>query len=165
MLLTAEISEWSVLEPGACQISTVYGGGRHRKDAMSRKRQFIIDGARFSTLKAFYDEVERVLCPNIGFRWNRGLDGFNDILKGGFGSFEYEEPIELIWKNSEKSRNDLGYRETVRQLRKWLWQYHPGHIPRIWRELKEAKKGKGDTIFDMLIETIRENTHIDLTLA
>jgi RNAse (barnase) inhibitor barstar len=30
------------------------------------------------------------------------------MSSGGFGVFEYEENINLIWKNSEKSKNNLG---------------------------------------------------------
>jgi hypothetical protein len=28
-------------------------------------------------------------------------------LCGGFGVYEYDEPIKLVWNNFEKSKNDL----------------------------------------------------------
>lgn len=131
---------------------------------MTQKKQFIIDGSRFSTLKTFYDEVGNVLCPDIGFKWNRSLDGFNDILFGGFGSFECEEAIYLTWKHSEKSRDDLGYDETVKCFKEWFWQCHHTNRSKIKDDMKMAKEGKGQTIFDILIKIIKENSHIDLIL-
>ncbi|MHC5083839.1 MAG: barstar family protein [Planctomycetota bacterium] len=72
------------------------------------KKKFEIDGSSFNDLKSFYDEVEKVLCPNLDFRWGRNLNAFNDILLGGFGSFEPEETIDLVWKDSGKSKINLG---------------------------------------------------------
>jgi hypothetical protein len=46
--------------------------------------RYQIDGARFSTLEEFFDEVNCVLLP--GRRWGHNLDAFNDILRGGFGT-------------------------------------------------------------------------------
>ncbi len=36
------------------------------------------------------------------------LDAFNDLLRGGFGIYQYEEPITRIWMNFSKSRINLG---------------------------------------------------------
>jgi RNAse (barnase) inhibitor barstar len=79
---------------------------------MGLKQVYEIDGTRFSTLEEFYEEVSRVLIP--GAYWGRNLDAFNDILRGGFGT--REEGFVLVWKNSDLSRQRLGYPETVRQL-------------------------------------------------
>jgi RNAse (barnase) inhibitor barstar len=65
-----------------------------------------IDGNNFRNLNEFYAEIEKNLCTD--FKMGRNLDAFNDVLRGGFGVFEYEENIDLTWKNSEKSRKDLG---------------------------------------------------------
>lgn len=53
---------------------------------MDRKKIYEIDGAHFSTLEDFYDEISRVLIP--GAYWGRNLDAFNDILRGGFSTPE-----------------------------------------------------------------------------
>lgn len=55
-----------------------------------------IDGNNFSTLKGFYDEVERKLTKNLDWNIGRNLDAFNDVLRGGFGVYEYEEPFKLL---------------------------------------------------------------------
>jgi RNAse (barnase) inhibitor barstar len=71
------------------------------------RKTFILDGNNFSNLEEFYSEVEKVLTKDFkGF--GRNLDAFNDVLCGGFGSFEYEEPITIIWLNTNKSKKELG---------------------------------------------------------
>ena len=109
-----------------------------------------IDGENFSTLEEFYDEVSRVLVPNMS--WGRNLDALNDILHGGFGT--PEDGFTLRWLNHELSRERLGYPETVRQLEMSLERSHPSHRERIRTELAQARAGKGATVFDWLREII-----------
>ncbi len=73
---------------------------------------YIIDGDRFDDLESFYDEVERSLIPDV--EWGRNPDSFNDILRGGVG---LPRTFILVWKNSKRSRQTLGYEETVK-----FWQ-------------------------------------------
>lgn len=73
---------------------------------MSRKT-IIIDGEKISSAATFYEEVESKLTKNLDWQIGRNLNAFNDILRGGFGIHDYEEPITLIWLNSSKSRRDL----------------------------------------------------------
>ena len=105
---------------------------------------------KFSTLEGFYDEISRVLIP--GAYWGRNLDAFNDILRGGFGT--PKGGFVLIWKNSQISRERLGYSETVRQLQKQLETCHPSNRTRVAHEIDEARHGRGSTIFDELLEII-----------
>jgi len=65
----------------------------------------IIDGNNFCDMNEFYSEIEKNLCKN--FTMGRNLDAFNDVLRGGFEVHEYEETINLVWKNSEKSKNNF----------------------------------------------------------
>lgn len=117
---------------------------------MIQKRIYEIDGVRFSTLEEFYDEVSNVLIP--GVEWGRNLDAFKDILRGGFGT--PEEGFALKWLNSEISKERLGYRETVRQLRKRLKTCHPSNCGYVSEELLKAEKQEGSTVFDWLVEII-----------
>jgi len=71
-------------------------------------KTFTIDGNNFSDMPGFYNEVEKVLTKDLNWKIGRNLNAFNDVLWGGFGRFENEESIILIWKNSEKSRKELG---------------------------------------------------------
>jgi len=98
--------------------------------------QIKIDANRFSNLDEFYDEIESKLTRNLEFRIGRNLDAFNDVLAGGFGVFDYDESVDLIWIESNKSRNDLN----------------------------EKYNNTDKTIFEMLIEVIKDNDHINLNL-
>jgi RNAse (barnase) inhibitor barstar len=109
--------------------------------------------------------VERVLTKDLDWEIGRNLDAFNDVLYGGFGAFEYEEPIDIIWKHSNKSKSDLGYPETIKWLERKLKQCHPSNIPAVKEELLRANNSEGKTIFDIIIEIMKEHKHIDLTLS
>lgn len=72
--------------------------------------------------------------------WKVGtLDGFNDILHGGFGVFEYNEEIEIIWKESQKSKEDLGFDATKEFYEKKIKQGKPFNINLIHEKLDELK--------------------------
>jgi RNAse (barnase) inhibitor barstar len=115
---------------------------------MNQKKIYEINGQHFSTLEEFYDEISRVLIP--GAYWGRNLDAFNDILRGGFGT--PEEGFILRWKNSDISRQRLGYAETERQLTLRLKHCHPSNKQLVTSDLEQAKKERGATVFDWLIE-------------
>ena len=118
---------------------------------MSQKKIYEIDGYHFSTLQEFYDEISRVLMPGVS--WGRNLDAFNDILRGGFGT--PEEGFVLQWKNSDISRQRLGYAETEHQLTLRLDRCHPSNKLFVKNDLELAKKGQGATVFDWLIDIIQ----------
>jgi RNAse (barnase) inhibitor barstar len=129
-----------------------------------KKKVFIFDGNNFVTLTDFYYEVEKILTKDLDWKIGGNLDAFNDILRGGFGAFEYEEPIDIIWGHSDKSKSDLGYSETIKWLERKLKQCHPSNIPSIKEELIKANNRQGQTLFDIIIEIIKDHKHINLTL-
>jgi RNAse (barnase) inhibitor barstar len=116
------------------------------------KSNYTIDGTRIHSLETFYDEISRVLIPNQ--RWGRNLDAFNDILRGGFGT---TEGFTLTWSNAAESRTRLGYQETARQLELRLAQCHPDNRDKVRLQLADARAGIGPTVFDWLVEIIRNN--------
>lgn len=71
-------------------------------------KEIIINGDKFATLSEFYDEVENKLTKGLDGKIGRNLDALNDVLTGGFGVHDYEEPIQIKWINSVKSKKDLG---------------------------------------------------------
>jgi len=127
---------------------------------MNNKPVISIDGNNFNTLDEFYDEVSNRLIPNS--RWGRNLDAFNDILWGGFGN--PDKGFVLVWKNSNLSRERLGYSETILQLEKRKLSAHPSHLPSLENDIENAKKGEGKTIFDVLVEIIKSHSDIELKL-
>jgi len=74
---------------------------------MNRKT-IIIDGNNFSDLETFFDEIDRVLTKDLTWKTGHNMNAFNDLLLGGFGVYEYEEPVKIVWINFKKSEGLLG---------------------------------------------------------
>lgn len=110
-----------------------------------------LDGTAFDSLDEFFDEVERkILDP--GVNWGRNLDAFNDVLRGGFGS--PEGGFVLRWKDSEISRQRL-LQHTPKWLEAMLSSCHPTNRPSVRSRLDAALDGRGENLFDTLVEIIR----------
>ncbi|WP_397568794.1 inositol monophosphatase family protein [Schlesneria sp. T3-172] len=154
-----------VEEAGACFVdwkgdSTIYGGNglsvvNGLKDQVLGllRKTYEIDGENFNTLEEFYDEIERVLIPGVA--WGRNLDAFNDLLRGGMGT--PPGGFILRWKNAAKSKVRLGFVETIRQLEARLKNCHPANRSVVQQDLKLARSGHGATVFDWLVEAIRDH--------
>lgn len=129
----------------------------------NKKKMTVINGSHFSNLEGFYEEVSKVLTKDIN--WKVGtLDGFNDILYGGFGIFENYDEIEIIWEESQKSKEDLGFEATKEFYENKIKQGKPFNVELIQDKLNELIDGKGQTLFDILIEIIEEHKNITLIL-
>lgn len=123
----------------------------------------VINGGHFSSLAEFYEEVSNVLMKDTD--WKVGtLDGFNDILYGGFGVIENNEEIEIIWKEAQKSGEDLGFKATKEFYDNKIRQGKPFNIELIQQKLDDLMAGKGQTLFEILIEIIQAHPNITLTL-
>ena len=59
-----------------------------------------------ATIDDFYSEVQRVLCPDFK-KIGRNLDAFVDVLRGGFGTFNLGEEIEITIRNRKFARKHL----------------------------------------------------------
>jgi len=79
---------------------------------IDNKKTIIIDGANFSNLKSFYEEIDRVLTKDLDWDTGHNLDALNDLLRGGFGVYEYAEPVKIIWKYFSVSKSKLGNKVT-----------------------------------------------------
>ena len=111
---------------------------------------YVIDGNDFTTLEGFYDVGSRALIPNA--EWGKNLDAFNDIFRGGFGT--PEGGFAIRWINSCKSKECLGYPETIRQLNFRLQRCHPSNVSHVREQLAAAESGNGPTVYDWLLEII-----------
>ena len=100
------------------------------------KKTILLDANKFSTVESFYSAVENAFTKDLGWQIGRNLNAFNDVLRGGFGVFEYEEPIRLIWLHSDKSR----------------------------KELSLAEPHAGKTFFEFVVDIIKGHDHIELIL-
>lgn len=123
----------------------------------------VINGGHFSNLSEFYEEISSVLMKDAD--WKVGtLDGFDDILYGGFGIFESNEEIEFIWKNAKKSEEDLGFEATKEFYKNKISQGKPFNVQLIQQKLDELINGSGQTLFEILIEIIKSHKNIILVL-
>ena len=128
------------------------------------KIEVIIDGMAFSNLSEFYDEIEAKLTRDLNWRIGRNLNAFNDVLRGGFGVGADDDQLTIIWVNSEKSRSDLGFDETVKYLKANLLTCHPTNVSKVEQEIALAEDQKGYTLFDTIISIIHGYPHIELIL-
>ncbi|MDP9955380.1 RNAse (barnase) inhibitor barstar [Epilithonimonas hungarica] len=125
------------------------------KNEINNKKMTVINGGHFSDLEVFYDEVSRIFMKDED--WKVGtLDGFDDILYGVQG--------EIIWKESEKSKHDLGLEATKEFYQNKIKQGKPFNIELAQKKLDDLIDGKGQTLFEILIEIIESHQNIKLIL-
>ncbi|MGG7468587.1 ribonuclease inhibitor [Chryseobacterium arthrosphaerae] len=128
------------------------------------EKMIVIHGGHFSSLEGFYEEASNVLMKNTD--WKIGtLDAFDDILYGGFGVFENNEPIEIVWKESQKSGEDLGIKATREFYGNKIRQGKPFNTKLLQQKLDDLMEGKGQTLFEILVEIIQSHANIQLVLA
>lgn len=116
---------------------------------MRRRRnlpELVIDGTTFSDLEGFWDACE----TNLGMTSCRGFNQFNDCLRGGMGT--PERGFILRWVNSDLSAERLGWPATIR-----YWEDGVRTNASFQDELDAARRRKGNTLFDDLVETIRRH--------
>jgi RNAse (barnase) inhibitor barstar len=124
------------------------------------KKVYEIDGNNSSNLHEFATDFTNRLNLEIG--WLGNLDAFNDILHGGFGT--PDEGFILVWRNSELSKQRLGYPETIKWLEERIQNCHPSNVEHFKQRLKFARQNEGQTLFDMLVEIITDEEHKDIEL-
>ncbi len=118
------------------------------------KPEYRLDGRRIFSLETFYDELQRALI--IPPAWGRSLGALADLLAGGdFGL--PESGFRLRWEHSAISRKRLGHSETVRQLELRLVRCHSESRASVQSDIALAQQGRGPTVFDWLVETIRDH--------
>jgi RNAse (barnase) inhibitor barstar len=127
-------------------------------------RTIEINGNKFSNLSEFYDEIERKMTNGLDWKIGRNLDAFDDVLSGGFGIHDVNESYQLNWKNTKKSKSDLGWTQTIDFIEKKIKTCHPTNIEFIKKDLEDAKNGIGETLFELIIGIIKEHKQIELKL-
>ncbi|MDQ8141743.1 MULTISPECIES: barstar family protein [Chryseobacterium] len=133
------------------------------KNKIHHKKMTVINGGHFSDLEGFYEEISTVFMKDTD--WKVGtLDGFDDILYGGFGVFENNEELEIVWKESQKSKEDLGFDLTKEFYENKIRQGKPFNVKLIQERLDALIEGNGQTLFDILIEIIESHKNITLIL-
>jgi hypothetical protein len=119
----------------------------------------VIDGARFSNLAEAASEFTRAL--NFPKPWTGDLDLFDDLLRTGGDQGKQKV---VVWRNSKSSRERLNYDETIRWYERHLLTCDTVAFSSFEERLANAQQSQGPTVFDWLVEIIRDHEHIDLRL-
>lgn len=128
------------------------------------KKTIILDGSHFSDLAGFYEAAKRLFTSGLDWEMGHSLDTLNDILYGGFGVFAPGEKVRIIWKNAEKSREDLGYAATAAWYQAKLLQPSVWNVPLFEQKLAELEAGGGQVLFDTILEIFASHENLELVL-
>lgn len=121
----------------------------------NNKKMTVINGGHFSDLEGFYNEVSELFMKDED--WKVGtLDGFDDIL--------YGVDSDITWKNSEKSKKDLGFDLTKEFYENKIRIGKPFNVELIQQKLDDLIDGKGQTLFEILVEILKSHQNINLIL-
>lgn len=121
----------------------------------NNKKMTVINGGHFSDLEGFYNEVSQLFMKDED--WKVGtLDGIDDIL--------YRVESDITWKDSQKSKKDLGFELTKEFYENKIRIGKPLNVDLIQRKLGDLMDGKGQTLFEILIEIIESHQNIKLIL-
>ena len=125
------------------------------KNEINNKKMTVINGGHFSDLESFYDEVSQLFMKDED--WKVGtLDGFDDIL--------YGVESDITWKDSQKSKKDLGFELTKEFYENKIRIGKPFNVKLIQQKLDELIEEKGQTLFEILVEIIESHQNIKLIL-
>lgn len=127
-------------------------------------KHLILDGNQFSDLSSFYEVANTIFMKGVEWKLGESLDAFNDILYGGFGVFEPKEKIDLTWINHEKSKVDLGLKATVGFYEAKIESGYPYDSSLNKERLNHLIEGKGQTLYEILIEIVKSHRNINLIL-
>lgn len=125
-------------------------------------RQVIIEGKNIRDIPSFYDELNRVFMEDVDWKLGQTLDGFNDLLYGGFGLIQGNEQVDLVWKDIASSKAALGNATTRDYYLQKLAPGSPFNKNMFRSKLSELEAGTGQTYFDVVLEIIRAHPNIHL---
>ncbi|WP_312418515.1 ribonuclease inhibitor [Epilithonimonas sp.] len=115
----------------------------------------VINGGHFSDLEGFYEEVSELFMKDED--WKVGtLDGFDDIL--------YGVDSDITWKDSQKSKEDLGFDLTKEFYENKIRIGKPFNMEFIQNKLNDLVAGNGQTLFEILVEILKSHQNINLIL-
>ncbi len=125
-------------------------------------KTFVIDGKRIHDIPSFYEEINRVFMTDEDWKLGMSLDALDDMFYGGYGKINNKEEIEIIWKDFEKNRKDLGFELTLAYYREKLKFPSIFSTSFVEEKLDELNKGMGKTYFEIILEIISEHPNIKL---
>lgn len=117
---------------------------------------YVIEGSRITDLDRFWAEIGEAVNGPGGY-FGRNLDAFADCLTGGMGTPD-DGDFVIEWRDHTRSARALGHEETARHLDQLAGRAHESNRSRLREESAQAALGRGPTLFDRLVEIIRDRT-------
>jgi|SRR3989338_2760875 len=120
------------------------------------KKTIVIEGNNFKDFNGFYDE--------IGLKFNckgwlgKNLVAFDELL------YLHTGPVVVKWMSSNKSKNDLGYAETIEYYKNNLVKVHRNNKKAAVEKLELAKNNEGKTLFEEVMSVFKNHPNIELLL-
>ena len=124
-----------------------------------------IMGQHIADIPSFYAEINRVFMADMDWKLGHSLDGFNDMLYGGYGAIVGRVPIRIVWQDIETSKTALGLETTREYLQNKLLHPELFNLTLIQSQLSELDRGVGKTYFEIILEIIAEHPNIELLQA
>ncbi|WP_231585265.1 hypothetical protein [Sphingobacterium sp. Ag1] len=119
----------------------------------------MVDGCNINDIASFYEEINAVYMSSES--WKIGsLDGFDDLLYGGFGTFKDATSHCIVWKDIAQSRTSLGVETTLAYYQGKLGAQSPFNQTYFQKKLDELKAGRGETYFDIVADIIRSHRKV-----
>lgn len=119
-------------------------------------KNIFIDGDQFCTLNEFFSYMSGILMSGADNFHISSLDALADSLEGGFGFHDYNENIEIKWKNAKKSRLDLGSDETVKYFENILKESNPNERDEIREQIIFSQTEESYTLFFIILDMFME---------
>ncbi|MGW2476325.1 barstar family protein [Streptomyces sp. NPDC001665] len=120
---------------------------------------YVIEGSRVTGLDSFWAVVGEAVNGPGGY-FGRNLDAFADCLSGGMGAPD-DGDFVFEWRDHAVSALALGHAETARHLDRLAARAHESNRSRLCEEGAQAAAGRGPTLFDRLVEIIRDRAGPD----
>ena len=120
---------------------------------------YVIEGSRITGLDSFWTVVGEAVNGPGGY-FGRNLDAFADCLGGGMGAPD-DGDFVFEWREHAVSAQALGHAETARHLDRLAARAHESNRSRLREESAQAAAGRGPTLFDRLVEIIRDRAGPD----
>jgi len=123
-------------------------------------RKIIIDADKFSDMEGFYTYIYSLMTLYPDWYPGHNLDALNDMLYSGFGKGK----VKLIWKNAQKSSDELGINATREFYQKKIDHGSPYNVEWAREKIAELERGEGETLFDIIISIFGDHNNITVIL-
>ncbi len=124
-----------------------------------------LDGSRVHDIPSLYGELNRIFMRDETWALGPSLDALDDLLYGGFGAIDGDEPVRLVWRDHELSRHALGRDVTIEHYRRKLRQPEVFNARTARAAVAELEAGGGTTYFDLVVQVVSDHPNIELVLA